>query len=64
MVLDFNGLGAATGDSLKFVGYGAGATFTNIDAAHWQINYNGSAAHESITFLNSAAIDSSDWIFA
>jgi hypothetical protein len=32
--------------------------------SHWQINYNGGAAHETITFMNSAAIDSSDWMFA
>ena len=27
--------------SLLFVGYGAGATFTQNDATHWEINYNG-----------------------
>ena len=35
------------GHSLHFVGYGAGATFTNIDATHWQVNFNGGATHES-----------------
>jgi hypothetical protein len=42
-VVDFAGNGAGLGDSLKFVGYGEGATFTNIDATHWQVNYNSGA---------------------
>jgi Ca2+-binding RTX toxin-like protein len=32
MAVDFAGNGAAQGDSLQFVGYGAGATFTKVDA--------------------------------
>ena len=40
-----------------------GATFTNIDATHWQVNYNGGASHEIIAFSNSATIDASDFIF-
>jgi Ca2+-binding RTX toxin-like protein len=62
-VIDFDGLGTAAGDSLEFVGYGAGATFTNIDAAHWQVNYNSGAAHEIIAFMNGATIDQSDVVF-
>jgi len=62
-VVDFAGNGAAAGDSLHLVGYGAGATFTNIDATHWQINFNGGASHEIITFMNGAAIDASDVLF-
>ena len=54
-VVDFAGNGAAAGDSLQFVGYGVGATFTNIDATHWEVNYNGGASHDVITFLNGAA---------
>ena len=50
-VVDFAGNGAAAGDSLLFVGYGAGASFTNIDATHWQVNYNGGASHDVITFM-------------
>src|SRR5262249_15988046 len=45
-IADFAGNGAAAGDSLQFVGYGAGATFTNIDATRWQVNYNGGTQHE------------------
>jgi hypothetical protein len=63
-VVDFTGNGAGAGDSLRFVGYGTGATLTNIDATHWQVNYNGGASHDVITFSNGAAIDPSDFLFA
>jgi serralysin len=63
VVVDFAGNGAAAGDSLQFVGYGAGATFTNIDMTHWQVNYNGGASHEVITFMNGASIDATDFVF-
>ena len=62
-VVDFAGNGTAAGDSLRFVGYGVGATFTNIDAAHWQVNYNSGASHEIITFMNAASIHASDFVF-
>ena len=62
-VVDFAGNGAAAGDLLRFVGYGAGASFTNIDATHWQVNFNGGASHDVITFMNAAAIDASDFLF-
>ena len=62
-VFDFDGQGAAAGDSLRFVGYGPGATFTQNDATHWQINYNGGTAHEIITFSNAASIHASDFVF-
>jgi Ca2+-binding RTX toxin-like protein len=60
---DFVGNGSAPGNSLQFVGYGPGATFTNINTTQWQVNYNGGSAHEIITFANGAAIDSSDYLF-
>jgi Ca2+-binding RTX toxin-like protein len=62
-VVDFAGNGAAAGDSLQFVGYGTGATFTQNDATHWQVNYNGGTSHEIITFSNGAPIDASDFNF-
>jgi hypothetical protein len=37
---------------------------TNIDAMHWQVNYNGGASHEVITFQNGASIDASDFLFS
>jgi serralysin len=61
-IIDFDGLGPAAGDSLRFVGYGAGATFTEIDATHWQINAG--ASHEVITFSNAAPLHASDYFFA
>ncbi|MGB8526395.1 MAG: calcium-binding protein, partial [Rhodoplanes sp.] len=63
-VVDFAGQGAASGDSLLFIGYGAGATLTQIDATHWEVNYNGGADHEVITFSNAAAFHASDYAFA
>jgi hypothetical protein len=62
-VLDFDGQGADEGDSLQFVGFGEDATFTNIDATHWQINYNSGTSHEVITFNNGASIHASDFVF-
>jgi hypothetical protein len=62
-VVDFAGNGGALGDSLQFIGYGGGATFTNIDTTHWQVNYNGGSSHEVITFMNGAAIDAIDVSF-
>jgi Ca2+-binding RTX toxin-like protein len=64
MIVDFAGNGAAQGDSLQFIGYGAGATFTNIDSTRWQINYNGGSSHDVITFMNGAAIDVNDFVLA
>jgi Ca2+-binding RTX toxin-like protein len=60
-VVDFAGNGSGLGDSLSFVGYGAGATFTQNDATHWQIT--GSSV-ETITFLNGASIHASDFLFS
>jgi Ca2+-binding RTX toxin-like protein len=62
-VVDFSGNGVAAGDSLRFVGYGTGATFTNIDATRWQVNYNNGTQHEIITFMNGAPINPTDVVF-
>jgi Ca2+-binding RTX toxin-like protein len=63
IIVDFDGQGAAAGDLLQFVGYGPGATFTTIDPTRWQVNYNGGASHEVITFMNGASIHASDIVF-
>ena len=63
-IVDFAGNGAAAGDQLSFFGYGPSATFTNVDATHWQVSYAGGAAHELITFMNGAAVDHTDVLFA
>jgi Ca2+-binding RTX toxin-like protein len=52
---DFVGNGDAAGDTLQFIGYGPGATFTQIDNTQWQVNYNGGASHEVVTFLDGGA---------
>ena len=46
-----------------YAGYGAGATFTQVDATHWQVNYSGGASHDLITFSNAPTIVASDWTF-
>jgi hypothetical protein len=48
---------------LSFVSYGPDATFTQNDVAHWQIDYNGGASHDVITFSNAASIHASDFLF-
>jgi Ca2+-binding RTX toxin-like protein len=64
-VIDFAGKGAGAGDSLQFVGYGSGATFTQQNATQWQIAYGaGGSSTETITFLNGASIDASDFLFS
>ena len=45
------------------LGFGAGATFTQNDATHWQVDYNSGASTELITFLNGASIDPMDVLF-
>jgi Ca2+-binding RTX toxin-like protein len=63
VIRDFDGAGAASGDQLQFVGFGVGATLNQLTATIWQIDYNGGASHEQITFANAAAIHASDYIF-
>ncbi|HSW11801.1 MAG TPA: calcium-binding protein [Solimonas sp.] len=63
---DFFGNGAATADSLRFIGYGTagqGATLVQLNATQWQINSFDNAIHEVINFSNSAVIHSSDFVF-
>jgi Ca2+-binding RTX toxin-like protein len=62
-VADFNGNGPALGDSLRFVGFGQGATFAQVDATHWRIDYDGGAAQEVVAFSNAPAIHQSDYAF-
>jgi Tol biopolymer transport system component len=62
-IMDFAGNGGGPGDWLLFIGYGPGATFTNIDTTHWQVNYNGGTAHDVITFMSGASINPTDFAF-
>jgi len=61
IVVDFQGNGAGAGDALIFQGFGAGATFVQVNATQWNINHGGGT--ESIAFANSAAIHASDYTF-
>jgi Ca2+-binding RTX toxin-like protein len=64
IVVDFDGQGAGVGDSLSFVGYGAGS-FTQVGATNqWQITSAIDAHVETITFQNGASIHSSDFLFS
>jgi hypothetical protein len=49
---------------LQFVGYGPGATFTQIDATHWQVNSGDGLVQETIAFQNGAPVHMSDVLFA
>jgi len=62
VIVDF--AGGVTADRLSFMGFGAGATFTQVDAAHWQVNYHGGVSHEIIGFNNPAAIHPGDVLFS
>jgi serralysin len=61
-VLDFAGNGPAAGDSLRFTGFGAGATLTQNGATdYWTINYGSSA--ETIQLTGVTSLHSSDYTF-
>jgi Ca2+-binding RTX toxin-like protein len=68
-IIDFNGLGAATGDSLIFVGYGTiadGATFRQQSATTWEIASADGTIRDVITFVNGAPVEfgaSADFAF-
>jgi len=65
-ITDFAGNGADAGDFLVLIGYGTaaqGATFTQVDATHWQINSANNLIHETITFSNGASVHASDLVF-
>jgi Ca2+-binding RTX toxin-like protein len=69
VVTDFNGLGAATGDSMIFVGYGTiaeGATFHQLTATTWEIGSADGTIHDVITLANGASVEfgaSADFAF-
>ena len=65
IITDFSGHGGDN-DFLQFFGYGTaaqGATFTQVDATHWQITAAGGAIQETITVANGAAITADDYAF-
>ena len=53
-------------DSLWFVGYGTsaqGATFTQVDATHWNINAFDGSVHDTLTLTGGPAIQAADYRF-
>ena len=62
-VIDFDGLGALSGDRFEFQGYGPGASFFRLDPTHWMINSGDGLVHETITLANAAAVHWSDFAF-
>jgi Ca2+-binding RTX toxin-like protein len=65
-VYDFDGNGAAAGDTMMFVGYGTlaqGASFVHLAGNDWQVNSADGTIHELITIANGATFDASDLIF-
>lgn len=63
VVYEFAGNGAGAGDSLQFVGYGAGATFTQVTATEWIIASADASISEVITFIGGPAIDPTDYVY-
>jgi Ca2+-binding RTX toxin-like protein len=66
-LLDFAGAGPNAGDMLLFEGYGTiedGASFTQVDATHWQISSADGLINDVITLANGATIDQSDYLFS
>jgi Ca2+-binding RTX toxin-like protein len=65
-IQDFNGNGPNVGDTLVFVGYGTaaqGATLTQTDPTHWNINASDGLAHDIISLANGAGVHQSDFLF-
>ena len=62
-ILDFDGNGALAADELIFEGYGPGATFTQVNATTWKIDYFFGLGSEIIRLTNAATVDASDYTF-
>jgi len=58
-VLDF----ASGQDQLRFEGYGAGATLTQLDATHWRVASADGLTADVITIANAATLNPGDWLF-
>jgi len=59
VLTDFTGNGSASGDSIRFEGYGSGATLTNVSGNQWRVTGNGFSETLTIT----GAVASSDITF-
>ena len=63
VVYEFEGNGLGAGDVLNFIGYGAGATFTQLTATEWMIASADASISEVITFIGGPAIDPTDYVY-
>src|SRR5262249_51539070 len=64
VVTDFVGNGAAAGDSLRFVGYGPGATLTEVGSSDsWQVTANGGTQTEVIQLAGVTTLHPTDYVF-
>lgn len=59
-IVDFAGNGASAGDVLRFVGFGAGASLSNV-GDQWTITYTGGS--ETFTIVGVTSLDPSDYVF-
>ena len=63
-ILDFSGNGTLAGDSLRLVGFGAGAVLAKAGVGDfWSITYNGGMAIETIELVGVTSLSSNDVIF-
>jgi Ca2+-binding RTX toxin-like protein len=64
VVLDFAGNGAAAGDSLKFMGFGAGAYLSHVAGQDfWSIFYDGGNLAETIELVGVTSLAANDYSF-
>jgi serralysin len=63
VLVDFNGNGGAAGDSIRFVGYGAGAYLTSPDGARYAVHTFDGAVADIFTVRGGVAIHGSDYYF-
>jgi len=61
VVSDFVGNGANAGDSLRFEGFGAGASFANSGGDYWTVAYSGGS--ETIRLTGVSSLHTSDFAF-
>ena len=64
VVSDFFSNGTLLGDTLQFMGFGAGATFMQVGATDsWSILYNGGVSNETIQLVGVLSLSADDYAF-